>query len=321
MPLTPHLGVELASSYATYASEIQQLHQTLRDHCARPSVKNHSQLPRCLSCTLELELSYMRLRRTRPRVVWEISPMHGFTTVMILSALARNNNSAKLHSFDRHGGVKRFLTKSRYPALTPLWVFHLGDVRQLVAKALRSGDQRSEPLFELAPRPNYLFLDSWHSEEMGVFYTETLLPRLQRWHTHVSLHDVYNPLFWTDEAPKRDLSLYPSDMPNYEGQIVLDWLAYPHLADACALFTASPAKRGNAPFHAAIVRRRAGVGIAPTELLDPHKGACPEPTIYFELGCTAGVAREVHHRRSSNRSAAGHAKKSASKHGRGVAAA
>ena len=78
---------------------------------------------------------------------------------------------------------------------------------------------------------------------MGVFYTETLLPRLQRWHTYVSLHDVYNPLFWTDAAPTRDMSIYPPDMPNREGAIVLDWLAYPHLADACGLFTAAPAKR------------------------------------------------------------------------------
>ena len=96
--LPPHLGVELASSgYAEYAAEIHELHGLLRAHCARrvslrasrravlgfAGAEGESLQPKCLSCTVELELSYMRLRQTRPRVVWEISPMHGFTTVMV----------------------------------------------------------------------------------------------------------------------------------------------------------------------------------------------------------------------------------------------
>ena len=137
---------------------------------------------------------------------------------------------------------------------------------------------------------------------MGVFYTETLLPRLQRWHTYVSLHDVYNPLFWTDAAPTRDMSIYPPDMPNREGAIVLDWLAYPHLADACGLFTAAPAKRGNEPFHRTIYGLRGRAGIGADDLLDPHHGRCPEPTVWFELGCTARAAAAGSIRTSSTSS-------------------
>jgi hypothetical protein len=50
---------------------------------------------RCQSCTVEMELSYLRLRATKPRVVWEISPMHGYTTLMILSALDSSYSSVR----------------------------------------------------------------------------------------------------------------------------------------------------------------------------------------------------------------------------------
>ena len=101
---TPHLGVELSRlGYPRYANELRELHQTLNAFC-NPQVPG-AEVPRCMSCTLEIELSYLRLRTTRPRVVWEISPLHGFTTMMILTALHLNNNSARLHSFDRHGGA------------------------------------------------------------------------------------------------------------------------------------------------------------------------------------------------------------------------
>lgn len=68
---------------------------------------------------------------------------------------------------------------------------------------------------------------------------------------------------------------------------VLDWLAYPHLADTCRLFTAAPSKRGNTPYHAAIVRSRLQAGFDADSLLDRRNGTCPEPTIYFELGCSS----------------------------------
>jgi len=111
-------------------------------------------------------------------------------------------------------------------------------------------------------------------------------PRLAHAVMRAALAFTDNPLFWTDVHPTRNLTAHPPEMPNLEGGIVLDWLAYPHLADACRLFTASPAKRGNAPYHQEIMRARARAGFQPHNLLDPHNGSCPEPTIYFELGCS-----------------------------------
>ena len=247
----------------------------------------------------------MRLRRARPKLVWEISPADGFSTLVILSALKANNNGARLHSFDRHAEVASHLSAERYPSLHPLWTFHQGDVYMQATALMRHGrarQQRSQnrsavttrgpswPLQTLAARPDYLYLDSWHSQQMGAFYVDNLLPAVQQAHTYVSLHDVYNPLFWTDDAPNRSLVTYPSDIPNLEGSMVLDWLVYPHLADACRLFTAAPSKRGNRKHHVEILRLRAAAGLGPEELLDPYRGACPEPTIFFELGCSAAAA-------------------------------
>ena len=67
---------------------------------------------------------------------------------------------------------------------------------------------------------------------------------------------------------------------------------------AGALFTAAPSKRGNAPYHAAILHKRTMAGVAPGDLLDPYGGKCPEPTIFFELGCratTSSSRRAEHH--------------------------
>ena len=92
----PHLGVSLAArGYAIYARELHALHTVLTRFCALPSA------PLCLSCTIELELSYMRLRDTKPAVVWEISPASGFSTLMLLHALHENGKEGapgRLHS-------------------------------------------------------------------------------------------------------------------------------------------------------------------------------------------------------------------------------
>ena len=69
-------------------------------------------------------------------------------------------------------------------------------------------------------------------------------------------------------------------------------------ADSCRLFTAAPSKRGNAPYHAAILHKRTMAGVSPDNLLDPYGGKCPEPTIFFELGCratTSSSRRAEHH--------------------------
>jgi hypothetical protein len=278
-----HLGLELArNGYAKYGPELRALHKTLHAFCEPKGTL-------CLSCTLELELSYMRLRETKPRVIWEISPASGFSTQVILHALAANANNATLHSFDiLDRALRHSLSPSKNPTLAPLWSFHRGDTKRLVAV-----DGTLDPAH---PPPDYLFLDSKHNEAMATFYTTRLLPAVQRiGHTYVSLHDVYNPLFWYDGGgPKRDLISFPEWMPNLEGAMVLDWLGYGFQSDSCQLFTIAPSKVGNRPFHEAVLKARESLaGLARDELVDKWEGKCPEPTIYFELNCSAPVVRSM----------------------------
>lgn len=294
--LAPHLGVQLArAGYSKYGAELKALHRTMNAYCVKPV--------KCFSCTLEMELSYMRLRELKPRVVWEISPADGFSTVVILHALAANSNNATLHSFDLLSASYKFLVgRDRFPLLMPMWNFHKRNAQTLVSPdgiLSSKWEGKSRPL----PPPDYLYLDSKHNVEMATLYTSRLLPAVMRLgHIPVSLHDVYNPLFWTDGSfnGKRDLRVLPEWLPNLEGAMVLDWLSYGFQSDSCNLFTIAPSKVGNAPHHAAVLEiREARGGLKPTNLFDPHHGKCPEPTIYFELNCSASSSRE--HRRQHHR--------------------
>lgn len=296
--LAPHLGVQLArAGYSKYGAELKALHRTMNAYCVKPV--------KCFSCTLEMELSYMRLRELKPRVVWEISPADGFSTVVILHALAANSNNATLHSFDLFGSSYKFLVGSdRFPLLMPLWNFHKRNAQTLVSPDGILSSKWEGKLRPLPP-PDYLYLDSKHNVEMATLYTSRLLPAVMRLgHIPVSLHDVYNPLFWTDGSfnGKRDLRVLPEWLPNLEGAMVLDWLSYGFQSDSCNLFTIAPSKVGNAPHHAAVLEiREARGGLKPANLFDPHHGKCPEPTIYFELNCSASSSRDREHRRQHHR--------------------
>lgn len=247
--------------YSHYTDELEQLHTRLKEFCHEVS---------CLSCTVDMEITYLRIRKTRPELVWEISPHSGFSSFVILQALNRNG-VGKLVSFDTHNTSA--LSLSRYPELLHNWQLNLGDV----VVYLRNN-------FERIAHPDYLFLDSQHSEMFAMFYTGFLLPRIQKKHTYVSLHDVYNPLFWTDLQTSRNLDTYPESMANLEGGIVIDWLAYPYLSDSCNLHTAAKSKPHNHVFRTALFERRQSAGLVHT-VWNGNPQEEPLPTIYFELGC------------------------------------
>ena len=130
---------------------------------------------------------------------------------------------------------------------------------------------------------------------MARFYVTRLLPATLHRHTFVSLHDVYNPLMWVDghnlRAETRRHWL-PEWMPNPEGALVLDWLSS-YASDSCRLFTISPSKFGNEPiYEATYAARRDQAGLYNVSRPNPATRACPEPTIWFELGCRFQVSRD-----------------------------
>ena len=236
----------------------------MKTFCAQPGVA-------CLQDTVEIEITYIRLRRVRPKVVWEISPSHGFSTLVILSALLANEDGAMLYSFDVQDVSSKYLSAPEFRHLTKFWQLIEGDVRDNIF--LPSGD------FKFA-RPDYLFLDSFHSATFGKFYVTTLLPEVQKAHTHVSLHDVYNPSFWSDEKTGRDTAVYPEILPNEEGIVILDWLNYRYLSDACNLYTFAPSKLSNAHYFSSLLTLRKKAEISEIE------SSAVESTIFFELGCS-----------------------------------
>ncbi len=55
-----------------------------------------------LKC-MRLQLSYLRIRHQKPKLVWEISPNWGYSTIYLLSAL-KDNEAGQLISFDTWDG-------------------------------------------------------------------------------------------------------------------------------------------------------------------------------------------------------------------------
>ena len=84
-----NLVLNLAASYSKFATELLDLQAA---PCSLPAAVKGRRQAALLVMPLEVGLSYMRLRGT-PRIVWEISPMHSFTSLMILYTLQKNNNS------------------------------------------------------------------------------------------------------------------------------------------------------------------------------------------------------------------------------------
>ncbi|KAI0565433.1 S-adenosyl-L-methionine-dependent methyltransferase [Gracilaria domingensis] len=158
----------------------------------------------------------MRIRESRPRIVWEVSPSHGYSTLWITEAVMRNNNKGQVYSFDVQNIIEGL---DKIKLQKNGWHFILGDFKQ-------SFDQYSKQY----PLPDYLFLDCLHTEDFARFYTNRLFPTvLQHSRTTLaSLHDVYNPGFWSDKAPTdfRERGNLPNWLANEEGQIVLDWMVF-----------------------------------------------------------------------------------------------
>jgi hypothetical protein len=128
-------------------------------------------------CELEAEITYLRIRETKPSVVVEISPASGWSTSWILHAL-KDNGKGKLYSYDLVNDSTRVI-----PAQLALnrWQFHQGDIKQNIHL--------------LPPSAEYLFIDSDHSAEFARWYMTTVFPMYPKG-TKTSVHDI---LKWAHE--------------------------------------------------------------------------------------------------------------------------
>jgi uncharacterized protein YpmB len=262
---------KIAGWYQTYGSELVSMHAAADKYCAIEGVQ-------CLSDKLEIELTYMRVRAAKPKVLWEVSPSHGYSTLWLAAAIAKNKNGGTLLSFDLTNRIKKaerpeWKTKAN-------WQLVLGDFK---AKFQTYLNQYSTP--------DYLFLDSFHSADFGRFYIEEVFPKLTQLKPHlfISLHDVYNPSFWTDgsNVNLRKEAKLPDWMANEEGQVVLGWLAF-HPQSHCCLFTVAPSHDSKFTKSVISIRKQHLSGF--TQMKSDYHWHDDNfvfnqnnPTIYFEL--------------------------------------
>lgn len=151
--------------YRKYREELSHLARLMRDQ--------FHELERRGSGTafsdVEGEVLYMLLRETKPEVVFEISPWHGWSTNYILAALTENDHGA-LHSFELIGQVngdpiEQVIRRNQHPA----WdqerlTVHVGDARATTREIPGSID--------------FLLLDSCHDDWFADWYIENLFPRV-----------------------------------------------------------------------------------------------------------------------------------------------
>ncbi|KAI0565403.1 S-adenosyl-L-methionine-dependent methyltransferase [Gracilaria domingensis] len=247
----------LSKTYPRYATELLAVHQLADIYCQKPDIQ-------CLSDDIEVEVTYMRIRETKPKVIWEISPSHGYSTLWIMEALKGNKNNGELYSFDIQSLVEDFAPEEWKENG---WNFVLGDFKE-----------KFSTFVDLYPTPDYLFLDSLHTEEFGRFYISELFPMLLKHKKKIfaSLHDVYNPTFWTD-GPRSQLrkeANLPEWLPNEEGQVVLDWIVY-HPKCTNGIFTVAPSHDQDLFQNVSKLRALS----MPTS----NPNSSPNPTVYFNL--------------------------------------
>jgi hypothetical protein len=139
---------------------------------------------------IEAEITYMRLRELKPKNIYEFSPCHGYSTIIMAFAVMKNNNGAKIKTYD----IEDFCT-SNFNALglNSIIDVTIGDV-QLKYNEFQDVD--------------YLFIDSDHSKEFATFYTQNLL----------------NDLYKENYIPGSCHDIFHYSSPSEEGEVIIDFL-------------------------------------------------------------------------------------------------
>jgi predicted O-methyltransferase YrrM len=121
---------------------------------------------------MESEILYMLLRETRPEIVVEISPCHGYSTNYILAALTKTGIGS-LHSYEitketNGRPTEQIIAANLLPSLDRARLnIHIGDA--VVAKI---------------PDADFLFIDSAHESWFAAWYVKKLVPRAKLCFVH-----------------------------------------------------------------------------------------------------------------------------------------
>lgn len=253
--------------YSQYASDLEKVRDKARKWPGHPQ-----------SDDLEMSISYLRLRATKPAVVWECAPADGWSSLFILQAL-KDNGVGHLYSFglEPKKTVFNFMNDC-CSDLTALWSYREGYLEDFTGKYDfqngKGGFQDSTGYVEV-PMPQYVYMDALHTTAFGKMYANVLLDKLVG-HVHVSMHDAFRDGWSKSSTEEKQVYLAHPHRPMPEAEGVIDTLG----SKICRGFTVS---KSYSPEFQESVQAIYDKYVVNKELLNPKFTL--NPTFWFELGC------------------------------------
>lgn len=117
----------------------------------------------------EGEILYCLIRDRKPKIIYEISPNFGFSSLYITSALSKNGKG-KVFSFE----IEKF--KNNIPTQNIIEKNLLNSKDKKTFQLVIGDASKTTPNF---PDPDILLIDSCHDEWFGKWYTQHLLRRVK----------------------------------------------------------------------------------------------------------------------------------------------
>lgn len=126
----------LSALYAKYGVELMEVRKLAKKFCSTPKPAGFPHTHKCLSTLEEMELLYMGIRERPPVTMLEVASASGYSTLWIVSAMAKNGGG-RLYSFD--------LFKTPFPDVLDAtleeahWEFTQGDVHETLKYVVEGG--------------------------------------------------------------------------------------------------------------------------------------------------------------------------------------
>lgn len=251
--------------YKKYGDDLEKVRARAREWPGHPQTDD-----------LEMSISYLRLRATAPKVVWECAPADGWSSLFILQAL-KDNGHGHLYSFglEKEKTVFTYMNKC-CSDLSALWSYREGYLQDFTGKYDfqhgKGGFKDSKGYVEV-PMPDYVYMDALHTYDFGKMYADVLLSKLNG-HAHVSMHDAFRDGWSHSTAQEKQVYLAHPKRPMPEAEGVIDTLN----TKICRGFTVSKSYRADFQESVKAIHDKY---VHSKELWGTHLN----PTFWFELGC------------------------------------
>lgn len=201
----------LSALYAKYGVELMEVRKLAKKFCSTPKPAGFPHTHKCLSTLEEMEMLYMGIRERPPVTMLEVASASGYSTLWIVSAMAKNGGG-RLYSFD--------LFKTPFPDVLDAgleeahWEFTQGDVHETLKYVVEGGGL----VFDR------ILIDAEHTRAFGYFYlNEIIRPQLK------ALQEASN-----NQGGKLVVDITVHNVFHFEGgeevtgegDVVLNWAGY-----------------------------------------------------------------------------------------------